>query len=161
MVHVVDVSEFVEDDIIAEWFRDFHEADIKRDSAGGGATAPAGVGVGEAQAGIAVAVLFCPKFEPIRQIFPGLFGENLLLGVAGALSGGIFEWELGTDLLARAIKPAFGKKYRGVFRSRYRESSGSRNGKLGISRPGTFANHHFAKFGVCKNHLINFVFTIG
>jgi hypothetical protein len=33
MVHVIDVGEFVNDDVIAERFGYFHEADIKRNGA--------------------------------------------------------------------------------------------------------------------------------
>ena len=34
MVHMINMGEFVENDVIAEWFRDFHEADIERNCAG-------------------------------------------------------------------------------------------------------------------------------
>ena len=34
VVHVINMRELMEDDVIAEWFRDFHEADIERNCAG-------------------------------------------------------------------------------------------------------------------------------
>lgn len=61
MVHVVDVGEFVENDVIAEGFRDVHEADVEGDGASTTAAAPTGAGVGEAEGGVAVAVLLGPK----------------------------------------------------------------------------------------------------
>ena len=66
MVKVMEMGEFVEDDIVAQDGRDLHEADVEGDSAGGGATAPASGGMREAAALIMVAVEGGKVFQAIR-----------------------------------------------------------------------------------------------
>ena len=92
MVHVIDVGEFVEDDVVAEGWGEFHEADVEGDGTGAAAAAPAGVGVGEAETGVFVAVFLGEEVEAVGEVGFGFFAQNLFLGVAGALGFGIFEW---------------------------------------------------------------------
>ena len=66
VIKVMEVGEFVEDDIVAQDGRDLHEADVEGDSAGGGTTAPASGGVGESTALIVVAVEGGKVFQAIR-----------------------------------------------------------------------------------------------
>ena len=66
VIKVMEVGEFVEDDIVAQDGRDLHEADVEGDSAGGGTTAPAGGGMREAAALIMVAVEGGKVFQAIR-----------------------------------------------------------------------------------------------
>ena len=56
MVKVMEVGEFVEDDVVTQGGRDLHETDVEGDGAGRGTTAPTGGGVGEAAAFVMVAV---------------------------------------------------------------------------------------------------------
>lgn len=56
MIKVMEMSEFVEDDIVTQDGRDLHETDVEGDGAGRGTTAPTGGGVGEAATLVMVAV---------------------------------------------------------------------------------------------------------
>ena len=116
VVHVMNMRELMENDIIAERLRNFHEADIERNRAGARAGAPTRVGMRKADAGIAIAIFSGPELEAIRQIIAGFLHQNTLLGVAGALSGRVFDRQLITNSLAGGIEPALGKKNRGMWR---------------------------------------------
>ena len=72
VVHVVEMGELVQDDVVAQRLGGVHEADIEGDGAIRRAGAPAGVSVRE------TAALF------------GFFCQQFLFGIAGTLSGGIF-----------------------------------------------------------------------
>lgn len=74
MVHVIDVGEFVKNDVVAEGFGKVHEADVERDCAAAAAAAPASVGMGEAKRSVFVAVFFGPEIETIWEVFFGFFG---------------------------------------------------------------------------------------
>ena len=56
MVHMVEVGEFMNNDVISERFGDLHEADIERNSAITAATPPACSSMAEATLVIGVAV---------------------------------------------------------------------------------------------------------
>ena len=103
VIHVVDVGEFVEDDVVAEGFGEVHDTDVERDGAGAGAAAPAGVGVGEAQAGVGVAVFLGPEVEAVGEVGFGFFGEEFFLGIAGALGLWVFEGELLSNLFPAGV----------------------------------------------------------
>jgi hypothetical protein len=103
MVHVVDVGELVEDDVVAEGFRQVHETDIERDGARVATAAPTGVGVRKAQVDVFVVVLFGPKVEAIREVLFGFSLKDFFLGVAGTLGGGVFEREFFADLFPAGV----------------------------------------------------------
>lgn len=66
MVHVVEMSEFMNDDVIAERLGDLHEADVERNGAIAATTAPAGSGVTQAALVVLIAIELGVIFEPVR-----------------------------------------------------------------------------------------------
>lgn len=56
MVHMVEMGEFVDDDVVAENFGDLHEADVERNCAVRRATSPSCGGVREATFFVRIAV---------------------------------------------------------------------------------------------------------
>ena len=90
VVHVVEMGELVQDDVVAQRLGGVHEADIEGDGAIRRAGAPASVSVRETAALVTIAIFGGPKFETIRQILFGFFCQQFLFGIAGTLSGGIF-----------------------------------------------------------------------
>lgn len=77
MVHVINMRELVDNDIVAERLWYFHEADIERDGARTATAAPARVGVRKTEAGVFVAIFGRPKFKAIREIFAGFLRKDL------------------------------------------------------------------------------------
>ena len=65
VIHVVDVGEFVNDNVVAKRFWDVHESDIEGYGARTTATTPASIGVGEAEILVGIAVFLSPKFKAI------------------------------------------------------------------------------------------------
>ena len=89
VVHVVEVGEFMNNNVIAEDFGDLHQANIERDSAIRRTTSPPGGSVAEATFVVVVAVEVGVIFKSVRQVLLGLFHEDFFLGIASALSVGI------------------------------------------------------------------------
>ena len=148
MIHVMGVGEFVEEDVVAEGFREFHEGDVERDGAGAAAAAPAGAGVGETVADVFVAVFFGEVFEAVGEFFFGAGHEELFLGVAAALGGGVAEGEVFFDLFSIAVEEAFDEEVGGVGGDGKAEATGGRDGKTNAATEAIFPDEDFAEFAI-------------
>ena len=110
VVHVVEMGEFVEDDIVTQDFGDVHQADVEGDGAVCGAGAPASVGVGEATLVVRIAVELGVILETIGEILAGFVFEDFDFGVASALSFGVLDGELLADEGAIAFEEALNEE---------------------------------------------------
>ncbi len=114
MVHMVEMGEFVDDDVVAENFGDLHEADVERNCAVRRATSPPCGGVREAAFFVGVAVEFGEIFQSIRQVFLRIFHQEFLFGVSGALRSGVAQGDLFADEIAVNVEKTFDEKIAGM-----------------------------------------------
>lgn len=97
MVEVVQMGEFVDNNVVTERFGDVHKTDVERDGAVRGAATPAGGGVAQAAAVVVIAKEFGIIFEAIGEVFLCLLHEDFFLSVASALGFGTAEGDFFAD----------------------------------------------------------------
>ncbi len=142
----------MEDDVIAERFRDLHETNIERNSARTRTTAPSCGGVAETTAIVMIAVEFSVIFEAVREIFFGLMRENFLFGVAGTLSVRVAERDFFANKFAVEMEETFDGKVTSMLRNGHLEAAGRRYRKTDATREWVFADDNFTKFLILENH---------
>ena len=116
MIHMIEVGEFVQDDVIAQDFGYLHQTNIKRNCARRRTTAPPRGGMGQATAFIMIAIKFGVVFKAVGQVILRFFHEKFFLGVARTLGFGVAEGDFFADQGAVAIKKTFHQKVTGVLR---------------------------------------------
>ncbi len=154
MIHMVQMGELVENDIVAEDFGDLHEADIERNRAVRGTTTPTRGGVGETAFVVLVAVEFGEVFEAIGEVVARLFHEEFFLGVAGALGARVAERDFFANQVAVNFQKPFDQKVAGAGGHRHLKSTRRRDGEAHAARHWIFANNDFAKLVVLQNHCL-------
>lgn len=152
VVEVIEVGEFVDDDVVAERLGDIHEADVEGDGAVRRAAAPAGGSVAQAAAVIIIAIEFRVIFEAVRETFASFFHEDFFLGVAGALGFGAAEGDFFADESAVDAQKALGEKIAGVAGDGHLEAAGRRDRKPHASGERIFTHNDFAELSVVNNH---------
>lgn len=152
VVEMIEVGEFVEDDIVAERLGDVHETDVEGDGAITGAATPAGGGVTKATLVVFIAVKLSVIFKAIRKVIFCLFHEDFFLGVAGALGFGATKRDFFADEGAVDAQKTLSEKVASVARDGHLEPAGRRNRKPHTFGKWVFAHNNFAELGVIDNH---------
>lgn len=124
MVHVVEMGEFVENHVVAQDFRHLHEADIERNGAITGATAPAGGGMAEPTFIVSIIVQLGVIFEAVGEVVLGFFHEDALLSVAGTLILRVAEGDFLLNEVAINLEEAVHQKVAGMLGDGHLEASG-------------------------------------
>lgn len=117
VVHMVEMGEFMDNDVVAQDFRNLHKANIERDGAIATTTTPTGRGMAEATLVIFITVELGVVFEAIREVFLRFFHEDAFLSVAGALALGALEGDFVFDEVAIDLEKATDQKIASVLRN--------------------------------------------